>query len=61
MLSTESSRMIALKVFNRCKLNIIGILVMNVQGLLLKVLILEVTDILWTQSGQWYHHFMFYR
>ena len=26
---------------------------MSVQGLLLKILILEVTDILWTQ---WYHH-----
>ena len=34
---------------------------MSAQGLLLKVLILEVTDILWTQSGQWYHHLMFYR
>ena len=57
-LSTKSSRTTALKVFNRCKLNIIGIFVMSLQGLLLKILILEVTDILWTQ---WYHHLMLYR
>lgn len=44
---------LTLKIFSRHELNIISVLVISVQVLPLEDLILEVTNISWTQSGPW--------